>query len=1137
MTGRSDDALEAGRKRVYTFYSFKGGVGRSMTLANVAALLAAWDQRVLVVDWDLEAPGLERYFEGAIDLSEVSRRPGIVDLAEAAAGDTELDWRECLVEARPFADRPPVSLITAGRDDDRFLPRLQELDWERLFVEHDFGNRLERLREQWLEEFDYVLVDSRTGYTDIGGICTIYLPDVLVTMFTTSWQSLRGVLSVVRRARDARDRLPFDRGYLYAVPVPGRDESRVEYEVAQEWRRVYATELAELYRDFLPKGTGAADALELLRIPYVPFWSFGERLPVVQEGTRDPSSISYYFAVLARLLASGLRWEQAVGGAGVEVTVEPTSAALVGRQPRPEPLNQLPAASTDFTGRERELAQLRELVTARAGTPAAVGIVAVDGPAGVGKSALAIQVAHEVADRFPDAQLYLNLRGAEDEQVEPADALAHVLRTLGVPAQEIPAGTEERAARYRSELAGRQALVLLDNAIDEAHVRPLLPGSPGCLVLITSRRLLASLEGARQLSLDLMQTEEAVRLLAALAGRERVAAEPAAAEEVVVLCGHLPLAIRIAGARLRARPSLPVSGLAGRLADERRRLNELTVGDLGVRASFLLSYRQLAPGEARIFRRLGLLNAPDFGAGVVAALGGSDRTDPDAAESELAAEAVLDVLVDAQLVEIRSEGHAGQVRYYLNELLRTFAREMTVRDETPEAATAALRRALDWYLDGTRQAAERLGQRGSTAGDGDDPAGAQAALEWLEAERPSLVAAARQAAERGWYERAWELAGALVDFFDLRKHWDDWRVTSELGLAAARAAGNRAVEAGMLQNLGAVHQQTRRFVEATEAFEQSLLAFRQLDDLRGEASALRSLGQVARDRYELQRARELFDQSLHTAEAAGDRHLQAKILRDLGTVHCELGQLVPANDLAERSMRLFQELGDAYGEARVLRNLGLVHRGLGATERAIASFQQGLRVSRRLDDEYGAARTLTNLGIVHAEAGQLDAAVNAHEQALTEYVRVGDRHSTAVAQNDLGIVHAEAGRPAAAAEALVRALDLLRQLGDDHGAAVALGNLALVRVGLGERERAVEAAQESLDLLDRLDDGYGRVRGLWNLAAVVASARGEEAAEPLRAAAQVAFEQLDADRASELRPLLKVTDPAATALRWWAITR
>jgi tetratricopeptide (TPR) repeat protein/cellulose biosynthesis protein BcsQ len=1017
-----------------------------MTLANVATLLAAWGQRVLVVDWDLEAPGLEQYFQAYVDdWPKASIRPGVVDLAQAAASGERLDWRECLTEARPFADRPPVSLITAGRDDGRFLARLQELDWERLFAEHDFGNHLERLRTEWLEGFDYVLVDSRTGYTDIGGICTIYLPDVLVTMFTTSWQSLRGVLSVVRRARDARDGLPFDRGHLYAVPVPGRDESRVEYEGAQEWRRVYATELAELYRDFLPTGTGAADALELLRIPYVPFWSFGERLPVVQEGTRDPSSISYYFAVLARLLASGLRWEQAVGGTGVEVTVEPTTADRVGRPPRPEPLYQLPAASADFTGRERELAELRELVTAaQAGTPAAVGIVAVDGPAGVGKSALAIQVAHEVADRFPDAQVYLNLRGAADEQVNPADGLAQVLRTLGVPAEEIPTGTEERAARYRSELAGRRALLLLDNAVDEAQVRPLLPGSPGCLVLITSRRLLASLEGARQLSLDLMPTKEAVRLLAALAGEDRVAAEPEAAVEVVRLCGHLPLAIRIAGARLRSRPRLPVSGLAGRLADEHQRLNELTVGDLGVRASFMLSYQLLAPYDARTFRRLGVLGGPDFGAGVVAALLGADPAHPeDAAETELAAEDSLEVLVDGQLVEIASEDRASGVRYYLNELLRTFAREMTARDESAEAATAALRRALEWYLHMTRQADARLGQLGSAAGDG--VAEGQAALAWLEAERPNLVAAARQAAEGGWHETVWELADALLDFFDLRKHWDDWRVTSELGLAAARQAGVKAAEAGMLYSLGVVCQQTRRFQEAVDAFERSLRAFEELGDRRGEATALRCLGQVALDRRELPRAGDLFEQSLGTAAAVGDRHLEARLLRDLGTVHYELGQLDRADDLTRRSMELFRKLGDAYGEARALRNLGLVHRGLGDADRALAYLQRSLEVLRWLDDAYGAARTLTNLGIVYAEAGKLDPAIEAHEEALATYARVGDRHSIAVAHNDLGIAHGEAGRLAAAAEALERALGLFRQLGDDHDAAAALGNLAIAR--------------------------------------------------------------------------------------------
>jgi MinD-like ATPase involved in chromosome partitioning or flagellar assembly len=307
-----DPNFEAGSKRIYTFYSFKGGVGRSMALANVAALLARWDQRVLIVDWDLEAPGIERYFESVEEhiLDDVRRLPGVVNLAEAVAAGSPIDWRQCLLEISIFPSKSPISLLTAGRRDDQFVRRLQGLDWEQLFLEFDFGMYLENLRKEWVEEFDYILVDSRTGVTDIGGICTIYLPDIIVALFTANKQSLNGVIDVVRRAREARDHLPFDRGYLLAVPVPGRDESRTEYRQALEWRRTFAVELYDLYKDFLPKEIDATDALELLRIPYVPYWSFGERLPVIYEGTRDPNSISFYYAVLTRLLGSGLQWSQ-----------------------------------------------------------------------------------------------------------------------------------------------------------------------------------------------------------------------------------------------------------------------------------------------------------------------------------------------------------------------------------------------------------------------------------------------------------------------------------------------------------------------------------------------------------------------------------------------------------------------------------------------------------------------------------------------------------------------------------------------------------------------------------------------------------------------------------------------------------
>ena len=299
---------------VYTFYSFKGGVGRTMALANVAALLAKWGHSVLVVDWDLEAPGIGRFFvkENAGELW--TSKPGIVDLIVAKGKSEEIDWHECVHKISLNGNLKPVSLITAGRDDAKYSQNLQGLNFSDLFERSDLGAYIESLRKEWISEYDFVLVDSRTGVTDIGGICTVLLADVLVLFFTTTDTSTKGVLDVVNRARMAQEKLPVDRGRLFAIPVPARDESGTEVELSKKWKDTFATKFSDLYDDWLPKDVTAQGALELLRIPYIPYWSFGERLPVMEESTGDPRNISYYYDILARLVASKLDWEEALKG-------------------------------------------------------------------------------------------------------------------------------------------------------------------------------------------------------------------------------------------------------------------------------------------------------------------------------------------------------------------------------------------------------------------------------------------------------------------------------------------------------------------------------------------------------------------------------------------------------------------------------------------------------------------------------------------------------------------------------------------------------------------------------------------------------------------------------------------------------
>jgi MinD-like ATPase involved in chromosome partitioning or flagellar assembly len=297
---------------VYTFYSFKGGVGRSMALANIAALLAKRGKRILIMDWDLEAPGLERFFSPHLTSSR-NKVPGILELVQSSGSSSPLSWQDCILQA----DLPGgglVSIISAGREDSEYATRLREINWEQLFKDHNFGRYLERLRSEWIKEFDFVLIDSRTGVTDIGGICTIHLPDALVALFSTTHQSIMGVKDVMQRARQAHSEFPADRRRLVVIPILGRDESNSEYRLAEKWRREYAPHLKEFYSDWIPKTETAESAMDYLKIPYISYWSFGERLPVIEEDPDNPKKLAFSYQLIARLMLGGLDWEEVKKG-------------------------------------------------------------------------------------------------------------------------------------------------------------------------------------------------------------------------------------------------------------------------------------------------------------------------------------------------------------------------------------------------------------------------------------------------------------------------------------------------------------------------------------------------------------------------------------------------------------------------------------------------------------------------------------------------------------------------------------------------------------------------------------------------------------------------------------------------------
>jgi len=748
--------------------------------------------------------------------------------------------------------------------------------------------------------------------------------------------------------------------------------------------------------------------------------------------------------------------------------VLPTASATFDEPgPRRGPC-QLPPDIDDFTGRQGAVAEVQQLLEKEGAT--AIVISAIAGKAGVGKTTLAVRVAHRLRPRFADGQLYVDLRGVEAQALDRADVLAGFLRALEVEGAEIPEGLEDRVRLYRSRLADRRVLVVLDNAASEAQVRPLLPGSQSCAVLVTSRVRLSGLEAAHALTLDMLEPDQAVELLAKLAGTARVAAEPEAAQQIARFCGGLPLAVRIAGARLASRPQWRLALLAERLAHEHRRLDELSTGDLEVRASVALSYRGREEQERRLFRLLGLLAAPSFPTWVAAAL-----LDRGLAE----AEGLLERLVDAQLVEAAGQDQAGQLRYRLHDLLRVYARERLQVEESTAAQRAALERVLQAYLTLAEQADALLEPSGvnhyggdPAPGPRDHPAAAiieHDPLRWLEAEHASLVAAVDQGCDADIWESGWRLATALVSFFGARAHWDDWQRTHTTALAAARRMSDRDAQGRLLGSLADLNVARNRFDEASRCLEQSLAVFRETGNRRGELQSLAGLGGIDRRQGRFGDAVARLEQSLSGFRELGWQSGQAEVLFDLGEMHRLQGQLEDAVVCLEQSLRLMRAVGDRLWEAPILRSLALTHSAQGRFGEAVACLEQSLALTRASGDQHGEAYVLQGLGEVHRTQGCLEDAGSCLEQSLALARATGDRAAEAYAMHSLGEVRCRQGRLEEATGYLEWSLAEFRERGLRHWEARALNSFGMLLAAKREQAAAGTAWQSALVIFRELD--------------------------------------------------------------------
>jgi len=671
----------------------------------------------------------------------------------------------------------------------------------------------------------------------------------------------------------------------------------------------------------------------------------------------------------------------------------------------------LPRDIGSFTGREPELAQLLGSLAGPAPGGGVPGICVVDGMAGIGKTSLVVHAAHRLAGSFPDGQFFLALYAHTPGQrpVTPADALASLLLTAGVAEQHIPPGLAARAARWRDHIAGHRILLVLDDAAGHEQVRPLLPGTAGSQVLVTSRRRLTALEDAAVISLGTLSPAESVALLARLAGRPDLAAAPDAAappgpatgpgpaEQITRLCGYLPLAIGMLARQLRHHPARTGAELAASLAAARDRLAVMQAENLSVAAAFDLSYQDLTAGQQRLFRRLGVAPGPDIDAYAAAAL---DGTSLDHARAQ------LDELYDHHLL---TEPAAG--RYLLHDLLREYARGLAAAGDTAAGAAAAAR--LVSYYAHVAVAAGRHIATWTTVGGrrpppGPPPASAppvaspEQAAAWLEAERANLHAAVEYAAATAMPGHAIAIAAAMGGFLRARGHWAQAAGQYRTALSAARQAGDRLGQAGVLDELGLLQELAGDYRAATASLIEAIELFRDLGDLPGQVYARNHLGLAQMETGDFPAAAASHRQALALARRAGDPLAEAVSLSDLGLVQQLTGDYPASVAGLERALALFRRVGAKFDEADVLAELGWVYERGGDYGAAAAAGQQALALFGSLGDRLGQARALDVLGLVQQRTGDYPGAARSAAQAIELFRDLGSRHDLAMALISLG---------------------------------------------------------------------------------------------------------------------------------------
>ncbi|GIG56101.1 regulatory protein AfsR [Longispora fulva] len=660
-----------------------------------------------------------------------------------------------------------------------------------------------------------------------------------------------------------------------------------------------------------------------------------------------------------------------------------TPARLAG----PPVPTQLPADVADFTGRAGQAAELGRLLTT-AGSQ--VVLTALAGAGGIGKTTLAVHVGHLFRDQFGDGQLYVNLRAGGVTPLAPGEVLARFLRGLGVAPTAIPTEEDERGALYRSMLADRRVLVVLDDAVDAGQVRPLLPGTGDSAVLITSRGRLAGLDGVHRMTLEVLDDAEALALFERILGPDQARVDLEASAEVVRMCAGLPLAIRLAAGRLVAELDWTVRTLADRLADQSRRLDELAVEDRAVRGSLAVGHRRLSAESARVFRLLGLWHGPDLDRRAAGALVGRD---PETAEG------LLRALSGVYLLD-----NPEPDRYAFHDLVRIYASERAAAEESPAGRRDAVRRLLTWYLHGAAAASGQLSPvplrlELPELDPGLSPASftdRKSALAWFETERVNLIAAADQARAEGFDELAWMLPAAVRAFLHLRGHWTDYVHLFRAGLDAARRLG----------------------------------------DLRGEGRMLNGLGIVYHALFRVEEALDCYQRAVDIRRADNDRQGEAMALANLGNTLSTLGRYDEAIPVLNRGLALAREVGDHTAEGNALNNLGVAYGHIDQTEAAADSYLSAIEAYRSSGHRERQGATMNALGVVRRTQGDRAEALRLMHEALAIHQELGARHQEASALLSIGDTLCQDGQTPEGRSHWFRAMDILDEIGDPRADAL-----------------------------------------------------------------------------------------------------